>query len=54
MQREKNYNIQKTAYFRIPLFAFKMDKTLSRQFLIFKKPIFFFKSKIDGSEFCPF
>jgi hypothetical protein len=45
MQREKNYNIQKTAYFIIALFVFKMDKTLSRQFLIFKKIISFFETQ---------
>ena len=37
MQREKLYNLHKTAYFIVALFVFKMDKTLSDQISTVRK-----------------
>ena len=38
MQREKLHNFQKTAYFLVALFVFKMDKVLRNRTLAVVKP----------------
>ena len=45
MQRENLYNLQKTAYFIIALFVFKMNKILRDQFLTMWKRYFLVQDK---------
>ena len=50
MQREKLYNLFKTAYFIVALFVFKMDRTMSDQILTLRKrDVFFGRRRIHFS-----
>ena len=51
MQREKLYNLRKTAYFIVAFVVFKMNKILSNQFSIVRKRYFLVEDEFIFSYF---